>query len=66
MKPTAYDDFRSKEVIPKDWEWDDWMVMHDKYGSPPWPGPRDGLTAEEREKWHSTQRKRSSKSKKGG
>lgn len=61
QKPAAFDDFRSREVIPKDWDRDEWKAMYWKYGSPPWPGPRDGLTAEERDEWRATQRRRRSR-----
>lgn len=30
--------------IPKDWDRDEFMAQYEKYGFPPWPGPRDGLT----------------------
>jgi hypothetical protein len=33
-------------VVPKTWDWDEWMRMFEKHGPPPWPGERSGLPAE--------------------
>ena len=30
-------------VVPKSWDPDEWMAMFDRFGAPPWPGPRSGL-----------------------
>lgn len=37
-------------IIPKDWDQVEFMAMYHKFGPPPWRGPRDGLTTEERER----------------
>lgn len=34
--------------IPKDWDHDEFMEQYERHGFPPWPGPRDGLTADAR------------------
>lgn len=31
------------QYLPKDWDRDEWLVMFERYGRPPWPGPRNGL-----------------------
>jgi len=34
------------QVIPKDWDRDEWLEMFERHGPPPWPGPRTGLCNE--------------------
>jgi hypothetical protein len=29
-------------MVPRSWSWDEWMSMFNRYGPPPWPGPRSG------------------------
>jgi len=29
--------------IPRSWDREEWKRMFDRYGPPPWPGPRSGL-----------------------
>lgn len=31
------------QIVPKDWNWDEWLEMFYQNGPPPWPGPRNGL-----------------------
>lgn len=31
--------------IPFDWDRTEWFAMYGKYGLPPWPGPRNGMSA---------------------
>jgi len=33
-------------VVPKTWDWDEWLRMFNEHGPPPWPGERSGLPAE--------------------
>ena len=33
-------------VVPKVWDWDEWMRMFEEHGPPPWPGERSGLPGE--------------------
>ena len=33
-------------VVPKTWDWDEWLRMFNEHGPPPWPGERLGLPAE--------------------
>lgn len=30
--------------VPRDWDWNEWLEMLGRYGAPPWPGKRSGLT----------------------
>jgi hypothetical protein len=30
--------------MPKDWDREEWLSMFIRYGAPPWPGSRSGLT----------------------
>ena len=30
-------------LIPRTWDWDEWMAMFHRLGPPPWPGKRSGL-----------------------
>lgn len=30
-------------VVPRSWDWDEWIAMLDTYGPPPWPGKHSGL-----------------------
>jgi hypothetical protein len=33
-------------VVPKTWDWDEWIRMFNEHGPPPWPGARSGLPRE--------------------
>jgi hypothetical protein len=33
-------------VVPKTWDWDEWLQMFHEHGPPPWPGERSGLPDE--------------------
>ena len=33
-------------VVPKTWDWDEWLRMFNEHGPPPWPGARSGLPDE--------------------
>lgn len=33
-------------VVPKTWDWDEWLQMFNELGPPPWPGNRSGLPDE--------------------
>jgi hypothetical protein len=33
-------------VVPKTWDWDEWVEMFEQHGPPPWPGERSGLVDE--------------------
>lgn len=57
-KPEPYDDDYVDTIIPDDWDDDEYSAMFDRFGPPPWPGPRDGLTPEARERRKHLQRKR--------
>lgn len=48
-KPEPYDDHQYFVTVPKDWDYNEFMKMYGRFGPPPWPGERDGLTASERE-----------------
>ena len=41
-------EYPQRLVVPKDWRIDEFSAHFDRYGFPPWPGPRDGLTPEAR------------------
>jgi hypothetical protein len=30
-------------TVPRTWDCNEWMAMLERYGAPPWPGPRSGL-----------------------
>jgi Family of unknown function (DUF5681) len=30
-------------VVPKTWDWNEWLQMFEEHGPPPWPGERSGL-----------------------
>ena len=50
VKPELVDDDHQQRLqIPKDWDEEEFMAMFYRFGFPPWSGPRDGLTAAERE-----------------
>lgn len=36
-------------TLPTAWDWNEWMTMLEKYGAPPWPGPRSGLPERDEE-----------------
>lgn len=38
-------------TIPRDWAKEQFLDMLGKFGAPPWPGPRDGLTVDARARW---------------
>jgi Family of unknown function (DUF5681) len=33
-------------VVPKTWDWNEWLQMFEQHGPPPWPGKRPGLVDE--------------------
>jgi len=33
-------------VVPKTWDWDEWLEVFNEHGPPPWPGERSGLPDE--------------------
>ncbi len=41
--PTCVPESGGVLVVPKTWDWDEWMAMFDQHGPPPWPGPRSGM-----------------------
>jgi hypothetical protein len=42
-RPEPIDDHDYRLVIPKDWDWDEWLAMYEQFGMPPWKGERDGM-----------------------
>ena len=52
------DDWDYRLIIPDDWSNEEWSANFDKYGPPPWPGERDGLTDEAREERAAKKRRR--------
>ena len=42
----APDGGRRVLVVPKTWDWDEWLQMFHELGPPPWPGNRSGLPDE--------------------
>jgi len=47
QKPSPLN-LRNAIEIPKDWDQREWDMMFNEFGPPPWPGPRDGLSADDR------------------
>lgn len=43
-----YDDHQYVVTVPKDWNGKEFVEMYRRFGPPPWPGERDGLTQEGR------------------
>jgi len=53
------DDHQYMAIIPKDWEdEEEFHRLYNKYGPPPWPGERDGLTASAREERRAAPKRR--------
>jgi hypothetical protein len=50
LKPPPAPLAKGNLVVPKDWDWDEWLAMFHLHGPPPWSGPRSGLTKEDEEK----------------
>ena len=46
--PESIDNHQYVLRVPKDWDWEEWNWMYDRYGPPPWPGEHDGLIPIER------------------
>ncbi len=49
QKPRRPDEAPTME-LPNDWDAKEWIAMVNQHGLPPWPGPRDGLSKEDRER----------------
>lgn len=56
-KPEVVDDWDYHLIIPPDWTTEEYYEKFAKFGPPPWPGKRDGLTDAARKKRKANRRK---------
>lgn len=50
--PEPVDDHEYAIYVPKEWDYAEFLAQYDRFGSPPWPGERDGLIPLERWRPH--------------